>query len=42
MVEKLKRYTTNENAILMFDTSQTVDVRRVGSNLQPKTEEECG
>jgi hypothetical protein len=34
--EKLKRYTNNENAILVFDANQIVDVRRVGCNMQPK------
>jgi hypothetical protein len=39
-VEKLKRYTIMENSVLLFD-ERSVDVKRLGLNIQPETEEDC-
>jgi len=38
--DKLKRYPVNEHSVLIIG-DRNVDVKRLGTNLQPKTSEEC-
>lgn len=38
--DKLKRYPVNEHSVLII-SDRTVDVKRLGKNIQPKTSEQC-